>query len=369
MLIALGWMLVTCTTPTHYHPTAQHSAPLSHMAEGPGISVWMDRELPYQRGDRARIFIRTAEPAYVAVLRVDTDGQLRMLFPAEPWRRTRQGGGRTFEVTEPPGPRPIIIDDFPGVGYLLAIASSSPFRYEDVTRGDYWDFRAIDGGRVRHDPYVALAELAERLAGGNHYGYDIARYQVSRHFDFPRFICYDCHSYASYEQWDPYATACARFRVVVYDDPLYYPYRYQGGGRRVVVNRPLHPSPMYVFKDAHQGTEYVSRVHGSPEPRARRMMLDRGRTSADVGGPGAVPTPSFGPRPNERVGRPETPLVRRAPRPDSNIPLTEGPASREPASRAGGTRAPRERRATPQVERGPGKPRSTGEPELRRRRP
>jgi hypothetical protein len=164
--------------------------------------------------------------------------------------------------------------------------------------------------------------------------------------------------------------------VEIYDDPLYYPYRYQGG-RRVVVNRPLHPSPMYVFKDAQPGTEYVSRVHGTPEPRTPRMMLDRGRSRADIGGPGAVPTPDFRPRWDEGARRPEGPLIHRAPRPDSSIPLTEGPAAGEPPSRAGATRAPREGlkpvhrepRVAPQVERGSGKPRSTGEPELRRRRP
>ena len=28
----------------------------------------------------------------------------------------------------------------------------------------------------------------------------------------PRFLCYDCHAYASYAYWDPYAYACVRFR-------------------------------------------------------------------------------------------------------------------------------------------------------------
>ena len=29
------------------------------------------------------------------------------------------------------------------------------------------------------------------------------------------------------EQWDPYARSCIRYRVVIYDDPAYYPYRYE----------------------------------------------------------------------------------------------------------------------------------------------
>jgi len=375
MLIALGWMIVANTTPTFHSPTDQQSTLPVRVAAGPGISVWMDRDQPYQRGDRAHVFIRTAEPAFVTVLRVDTDGQLRVLFPKEPWRTTRVGGSRTFEVTAPAGARPLIIDDFPGVGYLLAIASPSPFHYEDITRGDYWDFRAVSGGRVRGDPYVILADLAQRVAGGNPHGYDIAAYHVGRHYDYPRFMCYDCHSYASYDQWDPYASSCARFRVEIYDDPLYYPYRYQGG-RRVVIDRPLHPSPMYVFKDARPGTEYVSRVHGRPDRETRRMMLNRSRTSGDIGKSGAVPAPGIDAPPDQPTPRSGYPLTRRAPQPDSAIPLNRALPGEQATPRARRSREPsdrpdqgREPRPVPQVKREAGKPRSTGEPELRRRKP
>ena len=46
------------------------------------------------------------------------------------------------------------MDDDPGVGYLFAISSRRPFDFDDITRGDYWDYRLIDGGRIQGDPYV-----------------------------------------------------------------------------------------------------------------------------------------------------------------------------------------------------------------------
>ena len=164
-----------------------------------------------------------------------------------------------------------------------------PFQYDDITRGDYWDFRVIDDGRIQGDPYVALTDLAARIAPRGDYQYDITPYYVERRYEYPRFVCYDCHSYASYDEWDPYSTSCARFRVVIYDDPAYYPYRYNSG-RNVVIPSSRRIAPKYVFKDAEPGTEYVTRLRqrdrDRPEPRD-----ERGRTSADVGGPGTIPTP------------------------------------------------------------------------------
>ena len=97
------------------------------------------------------------QPSYVAVLRVDTDGRIRALFPRDPWGDTHVRDARTFEVSGVRGGgRSFTVDDFPGMGYLLAVASTSPLDFDDLTRGDDWDYRRIDGGRVQGDPYLAL---------------------------------------------------------------------------------------------------------------------------------------------------------------------------------------------------------------------
>jgi hypothetical protein len=161
----------------------------------------------------------------------------------------------------------------------------------------------IADGRVRGDPYVALTDLAQRIVpdGYADWDYDIVPYYVERRYDYPRFLCYDCHSYASYRYWDPYAYSCVRFRIVVFDDPYYYPYRYYGG-RRVVFTRPFRPEPRFIFKDRGGigDDRFVTRERQRPVNDNGR----RGVRGADLGRRGAVPVPDV-----RRRGRDERPDV------------------------------------------------------------
>ncbi len=145
---------------------------------------------------------------------------------------------------------------------------------------------------MRGDPYVAVGDLAEKIAKEGDYDYDVGEYYVEKHYDYPRFVCYDCHTYATYRYWDPYSSYCSRFRIVIYDDWYYYPYRRYGGGG-VVVGRPYRPGPRYVFKDSDPRNDYITRVAERPrnDPNTPRRTPERDRTSADIGGRGAIPTP------------------------------------------------------------------------------
>jgi uncharacterized protein DUF4384 len=371
MFVRLGWMLLTSLLLLNPSPVSTVEPPRSirhHASSGGRVTVWTDRDDPYRRGEGARIFLDVDKPAHVTVLRIDTDGRIHMLFPREPWGDTYVQAERTFEVTGSRGGRSFMVDDYPGVGYLFAIASPDPFDYNAITRGDYWDYRLVDGGRIQGDPYVVLTDLAKRIAPEGDYDYDISPYYVDNHYDYPRFVCYDCHAYASYREWDPYRTACTRFRIVVYDDPRYYPYRY-GRGRNVVTQRPLRLGPRFEFRDADPSSEYLTRVPRRPGEE-RRGALDRGRTSEDIGGPGTVPAPGVSSLGRGRLREqppqlsPARPLVeerrrveRRRQLPDSTDKVPDGlqPARGQhrfaPAPRSGQA------------------PHSTGEPELRRRRP
>jgi hypothetical protein len=385
MLVVLGWLLLAgLPHPAATAPNAPHRPPIHLGAAGGQIALWTDRDDVYHRGEGARVYLQLDQPAFVTVFRVDTDGRVRVLFPREPWsdpyvRDDRQ----SVELPGNRGGRSFIVDDYPGVGYLFAIASPQPFDYDPIARGDYWDYRLIDGGRIQRDPYVVLTDLAERIAPDADYDYDVIPYYVERHYDYPRFLCYDCHAYASYDQWDPYRRSCSRFRVVIYDDPRYYPYR-AGRGRNVVVSRPTHPGARYVFRDAEPGRDYVSRepTGGRTDDEGRRRSGADGRTSEDVGGPGSVPTPGIRPPElsparriiEERSRREATDSEARrvtdfqaAPAPP---PVPDSQRAKEPDHAPEATRAPAPTRRTtpPRVRQSP-RPKSTGEPELRRRKP
>ena len=176
-------------------------------------------------------------------------------------------------------------------------------------------------------PYVSLTDFASQIAGEGEYDYDIAPYYVEQHYDYPRFVCYDCHNYVSYSYWDPYNYSCNRFRIVIYDDYYYYPYRYYSNA---VIVRPYRPGPRYVFKDYDGRDGYVTRVRQRP---TETRVSERDRTSADVGGRGSIPAPV---EPRRRA--PATPAGRDASPVRGSDPT--GGASDSPRRRSGTDAAP-----------------------------
>src|SRR6267142_2538104 len=269
----------------------------------PRVELWTNRgdAAVYTRGERVRLYFRLDQDAYVTIFRVDTDGRVRVLFPREPWEDNFARGGRDFEVDGNELAREAFtIDDYPGVGYLFAVASADAFVYDGVESGDHWDYRVIADGRVRGDPYVAMTDLAQRIVpeGYTDWDYDVISYNVGQHYDYPRFLCYDCHTYVSYSSWSPYDYTCVRFRIVVFDDPYYYPYRYYGD-TRVVFTRPYRPEPRFIFKDRQASDAFITRVRERPVNDDRRR--DVGVRGRDLGGTGVIPPPNIQP-PRRRPG-------------------------------------------------------------------
>ena len=247
------------------------------------VSVWTDRDGPYRQGDAVRVFASTRVDSYLTVFRIDTDGGLRVLFPREPWEDTWVHGGRVVELNDG-GAAGFQVDDYPGLGYLFAVASTEPFDYSSIVRRDQWDYRDIANGHIHGDPYVALTDLAERIAPGGRYDYDVTPYYVQKRYDYPRFVCYDCHTYAPYSGWDPYGAACARYRIVIYDDPYYYPYQTYGN-RAVVAERRARLGPRYVFEDVDGRSPWLTRAHrapAAPEPPAYRERRDNPARRAET---------------------------------------------------------------------------------------
>ena len=371
MFVTLGWMLLAglpLSSSFTIDSALSPPAPRSAVAPQGRVAVWTDKGDPYRRGESARVYLEAEQPSHVTVMRVDTDGRLTVLFPRDPWGDTYVREAREFEVSGSRGGRSFIVDDHPGMGYLFAIASARPFDFDAIARGDYWDYRLIEGGRIRGDPYVALTDLAARVATGGDYDYDINPYYVEKRYEYPRFACYDCHAYAKYDEWDPYRQACARFRVVIYDDPRFYPYR-SARGRNVVISRPPRPGPRYVFRDADPRLEYVTRARGGETQR--REGQETGRTSRDVGGRGSVPAPAMSAAaPTPRMAPPLKAVPARPPAGEGKPEGRRRTDTAEPSPAPKGLRPTEgDRRRDPPVAKPQREPRSTGEPELRRRKP
>ena len=313
------------------------------VSDRPRVEIWTDRgDDPYASGQGVRVHFRTEQDAYVTILRIDTDGRVRVLFPREPWEDNFARGGRDYEVPGRDSRDAFYVDDYPGVGYIFAVVAGDAFVYDALESHDHWDYRAIADGRIHGDPYVAVTDLAERIlppAYGD-WDYDLAPYYVQRHYDYPRFLCYDCHSPVNYSSWSPYDYSCVRFRIVVYDDPYYYPYRTYGA-TRVVFTRPLRPEPRFIFKDRQASDAFVTRVRARPvDDNQRREIGTRGR-HAD--GTGVVAPTHVEPRPRSITGGQSDERDRDRPRERRRQP----DAPTQPAQRARPAQPERQERPEP----------------------
>ena len=266
----------------------------------PGIRLWTSHGETYRRGERVRVFFRTEQDAFVTILRVDSDGRVRVLFPREPWEDNGVRGGYTYDVPNYGNHDAFVVDDDPGIGYVFGVASADRFMYEPFTSANHWDLALVsDGGRIHGDPSQSLEELVQRIVPPDYADYDthLLPYYVEQHYDYPRFLCYDCHTYVGYSAWNPYTYWCPRFTLFVYRDPYYfypsywYPTRYYGG-RNVVYTRPFERGSQYIFKSREdQSAPAIAYRDRSRETANDRRPADRGVRGADIGAAGTVPVP------------------------------------------------------------------------------
>jgi hypothetical protein len=272
-------------------------------APPPGIRIWTAHSDTYHRGEMVRVYFRTENDAYVTVFRVDTDGRVRILFPRDPYDPNLAHGGETYTVDNVDDQDAFMVDDAPGVGYVFAVASQDPFIYDAFTASDHWSLQQVAGltdGRIHGDPYSSLQDLAQHVMPDGYADYDthLLPYYVEQRYQYPRFLCYDCHSYVPYAYWDPYSHFCSRFSLFVYYDPFYfypsywYPSRYYRG-TNVVYVRP-RAWGQYVFRNPGGGTPGI--VYRDRRGTGMQAPAERGIRGTDIGGVGSVPAPGGGRR-------------------------------------------------------------------------
>ena len=256
--------------------------------------IWLDRgtDPVLEPGDRVRIYYRTPADAYVAILQIDTDGTTRMLYPRSPTESHYARADRDYRLLFPRSAY-WNVDDRPGVGYFFVVTSPTPFDLSDF-RYSYndggWDLSTV-GSTVYSDPYLAMDDYVARLVPDWEdvdYGLDFISYSVGGAHEYPRFLCYQCHGFRPYSTWNPYRYTCVDFRVVVYDDPYYYPSRRYRADRVVMVG-PRNPTrPRFEFKERAEGEP------GTPITVVRQGLRENPPSSGDVSrarGDGARVTP------------------------------------------------------------------------------
>ena len=307
-------------------------------AETVAARVWLDRgnEPLLRVGDQVRVYYRTVQDAYVAIFHIDTDGTTTLVLPGSPDEDHYVRGGRDYRVLFPRSPY-WYVDDQPGVGYFFIIASPEPFDFSRFHFSHYdlgWDLSLV-GRQVYRDPYLAMDDYVATLLPDWQripYALDFTSYNVGARFQYPRFLCYDCHGFRSYSAWNPYYSSCTSFRVVIYHDPYFYPaQRYRAD--RVVWAKPISSDrPRFAFQ---------ARANGEPQGLVIRTRTISGarpkvsapapapRRSAQAGAGGVAPSPQTAPAGTPTRVPAEVVRGREVPSPSARV----GPAVAAPAPR------------------------------------
>jgi hypothetical protein len=251
----------------------------------PQVQLWITQRDIFARGDPMRVWFEVATDAHVTVFRIDTDGRIRVLFPLEPGADDFVQGGERYEIL-PPGREhaAFVVDDYPGTGYLFALASRDPLDYSAYLTDEDWDFKVVSHNeRIHGDPYVALTDLVERVVPEDYteWTYDLVPYLVEQREDSPA-------------SWDPYRDWCGTFRQATYDDSF-------GWMEPLFWYPPITAAPVYVAPRA------------APAPARPRATGNRG----PLGTVGRIPSRSRGGAPKLAAARGEqrvAPGERPAPR-------------------------------------------------------
>lgn len=133
--------------------------------------VWIESGPVLGRGEATRLGVAAPRSSYVTVLRVDTDGDMNVIYPAIPNTRSRVSqSGQTI--------LPFRSDAAPGVGYVFSIAADAPFDYR-AYRDRYGRWAMGGMGRVGGvDPFELVDRFARRTTGRSGYSVGYTTYRV-----------------------------------------------------------------------------------------------------------------------------------------------------------------------------------------------
>ena len=230
-------------------------------------------ERVYRPGDRAKVKVETEEDGYLLVFQVDTDGNLRVLFPLDPFDDSFVRGDRRIELDGRGNRETFIVEAREGQGWVYAAHSRLPFQIERYAAGDHWDYQRLSPNRLPESPEPEVTELVRNMARAS-FDYDIVPYAVAGRqvatTVVHRYGSYDCFGCGyGYDRYGSSLTirigAPARYYGSCWDaywcDPYYYD--------------PFYYRPRYVY----YGPRYYYRpyYYGHYKPYRPRYYVDRDR--------------------------------------------------------------------------------------------
>lgn len=151
----------------------------------------------YVSGDRARVSVKTAKDGYLVVMRVDTEGRVRVLFPLDPTDDAKVRGGKDMEIKGRGDRDAFTVSEKKGAGLVFAAISDKPFDFAPFATGDHWNLDALVPETEKADPEAAMLSLVDRM-GDKHYDYDALPYSVEEGVRRPAYAMYDPFYYSPF---------------------------------------------------------------------------------------------------------------------------------------------------------------------------
>lgn len=319
----------------------------------PQADVWVDDESEYyRRGDRMNVRFSVSEDSYVAVVHIDSDGNLDFVYPASPWENEFVRGRQVHNLASRQSSS-WAVRGRAGIGYFYILASPTPldFSYFRGGRtGSPWEW-GYAGRAVHGDPFLAFEQVARLLLPrwpNSQYTDNYYSYYIDGIHRYPSYACSN-QRYDSGWGWNPSYGSCDRMDYLLRDDPYYYDTRRYRGDRSVYLRDYRQLDPRHGFKvDPESPARGVTPSNSRPATQgARAPTQPTPRPAAGVDRREPVPTqqqprseePASTSRPSAQ-GRPQ-----QAPEPERERPTPAGSSQRAPASSGGSTTEPARRPA------------------------
>lgn len=129
----------------------------------PPIDLWLD-QASYDRGARMRPFFSSEPGAYVVVVRVTSDGELRVMYPSRPNEHRPYFLGELANDRVPyDGDPSLNLHESSGQGFVFAIASYKRFDFSSFTQGRMWSTARLATFGRYGDPFQVVNKFIERV--------------------------------------------------------------------------------------------------------------------------------------------------------------------------------------------------------------
>ncbi len=148
--------------------------------EAPAVDVWVDQNV-FTYDDYIRPYFRADPGAYVTIVRVTTDGELKVLYPRRPGQQTRYREGALAHDRLPWFTEPAYqVRESSGTGFIFAIASYDRFDYKYYTWGSEWSGSRLASSGRGADPFNVVRRFIDQtLSDRSDHSVDYTTYDVN----------------------------------------------------------------------------------------------------------------------------------------------------------------------------------------------